>query len=331
MELRKTVTLFFDLQGYAAVVTDRPERQQEEPMCIEEVEPKTAHASGLPAPENEVYVGTFRRNLRGGTLVTDTGLEIPVFESVAMATRMQHGDLVEATRDGEYSSGQPKYFFTIQHARGGSNPDRVEAVGFVQQIRDRYCLVKVSDLEVLVPEGDLLDRDGAQGDVLTVAYMKSEVRDGRVRGIIIKVHESDAADVAESRPQRAGRADLSERSGQEPFEPSVRFVGKPRVLIVGGRNWPWYRDGVTLFGGEPHYLDGFAVDRNTEGIVTGADIVIVIKPNCSHTHYDRVKAVAKERRRLFYATSKENWSGLRSFFEQEIVPAWNARVETVAD
>lgn len=51
--------------------------------------------------------------------------------------------------------------------------------------------------------------------------------------------------------------------------------------------------------------------------MTGVDIVVVIKPNCSHAHYDRVKAVAKESRRLFYATSKENWSGLRSLFEQE--------------
>lgn len=104
-----------------------------------------------------------------------------------------------------------------------------------------------------------------------------------------------------------------------------------RSLVVGGRNWPWYRDGITLLGGEPVYLDGFAVDRNTEEIMTVADIVVVIKPNCSHAHYDKVKAVAKERGCQFWATSKENWSGLRGFFEREIIPAWNAQVETAAD
>jgi hypothetical protein len=88
---------------------------------------------------------------------------------------------------------------------------------------------------------------------------------------------------------------------------------------------------VILLGGEPHYLHGFAVDRNMEDAASGADIVVVIKPNVSHANLEKAKLVAKDKGRLFYSTSRENWSGLRKLFEQEIIPAWNARVDTAAD
>jgi hypothetical protein len=58
---------------------------------------------------------------------------------------------------------------------------------------------------------------------------------------------------------------------------------------------------------------------------------VVITSYCSHPRYDKVKAVAKDNGRLFYATSRENWSGLRDLFEQEIIPAWNAQANVAAD
>lgn len=67
-----------------------------------------------------------------------------------------------------------------------------------------------------------------------------------------------------------------------------------------------------------------------EEAVARADIVVVVKSYCSHDHYDKVKSVVKEAGGLFYATSRENWSGLRHLFEQEIIPTWNAHAAVAA-
>jgi hypothetical protein len=340
-QLRLYLTLLSDLRDYGVV----HKREEPAPLPVPEMrrdaisspvpdavgETGTAALADPVTAEADTLVGTFHQGLRGGTLVTETGLTTLVVERIVAAAGFRHGDTVKAIKEGVFADGRPKYYFLkLRSADGGDNPDRIQGVGFVQHCENGHWLVRANDLEVLIPGFELRENGAAEGDVVTVAYMMPEIRDGRVRGTVVRVHESGKPDsvAAAAQPQRVRREDNSDHPD---WQPSVCFAGRPRVMIVGGRNWPFYRDGIGRLGGEPVYLDAFSNDRSVGDAVAGADIVVVITSYCSHPRYDKVKAVAKDHGRLFYATSRENWSGLRSLFEQEIIPIWNAQANVAAD
>lgn len=339
-QLRQHMALLADLREYGRLHTQEDTLVATESITIPLpiVHAAVEDAAEVPAEpeapahaEVTTHVGTFVQGLHGGQLITETGLEIPVVEVIATAAQLTHGDQVRAVKEGVFPDGRVKYFFIKLRAVGGTNPDRVESVGFVQVCEYGNWVVKANGLDVLVPAFELRESSAAAGDVVTVAYMAPEIRDGRVRGTVVRVHASEQEEVAAAQqPRQVRRVDNPEPERLE-WEPTVRFGGRPRVMIVGGRNWPFYRDGISRLGGEPAYIDAFANDRNLNNAIAGADIVVVISSYCSHSRYDKVKAVAKLRGRLFYATNKENWTGLRAFFEQEIIPAWNAHALVAAD
>jgi hypothetical protein len=339
-QLRQYLSLLSDLREYGLThKLEEPAPQPGPEMHREAISLPVPDAEGGPGTavladpvtvEADTHVGTFHQGLRGGTLVTETGHTIPVVEQIVVAAGFRHGDTVKALKEAVFSDGRPKYFFVkLRSAGGGDNPDRIQGVGFVQHCENGHWVVRVNDLEVLIPGFELRESGAAEGDVVTVAYMIPEIRAGQVRGTVVRVHESGTPDpvAAAAQPQRLRREDNSDHT---EWQPSVCFTGRPRVMIVGGRNWPFYRDGISRLGGEPIYLDPFSNDRSDDA-VAGADIVVVITSYCSHPRYDKVKAVAKDKGRLFYVTSRENWSGLRGLFEQEIIPAWNAHANVAAD
>lgn len=324
--LRRYLTLLADLRDYAILHQEEEPGPGEEPV-EEETDPFQTDNPSLPG--QETYVGTFHEGLRGGTVVTEDGPPIPVPEKISVAAGFRHGDVLKATYADVFPDGRVKFAFErLCGSGGGNNPARVEALGFVEQYQQGGWFVRTNGLEVQIPDFEMEENGAALGDVVTVAYMEPEVRNRSATGVIVRVHESDLPDPVFVQPQRPRRQDSPGSSCQEP---SVQFEGHPRVVIVGGRNWPFYREGVTQLGGEPVHHDGFAMDRSLDGSVAGADIVVVIKSYCSHSHYDKAKAIARENGRLFYSTSRENWSGLLRVFEQEIVPAWNARASVAAD
>ena len=342
-QLRRYLSMLSDLRDYGLMQCRREPASETAPAPQPEVEnaaevpeaPRTVENSPVapPSPEkagpDRPYTGTFYQGLRGGVLVTEDGLEIPVGERIVAAARFGHGDLVKAVPQGKFPDGRMKYFFVKLREGSGHNPDRQEALGIVEAGQDGQGVVRAGAIQVLVPAFELRQLGAGEGDVVTVAYMHSELQDGRVEGTVLRLHESDLPPAEPGQPQRR-RVDNPVQPDPEQ-EPSVRFIGRPRVVVVGGRNWPYYRDGITALGGEPSYADGFAVERNMEEMVAGADIVIVVTSYCSHGHHAKAKAAAKQNGRLFYSTTRENWSGLRSLLVQEIIPAWNAQVNEAAD
>lgn len=288
-------------------------------------------ADGQSEPDGHV-LGTFRRSLRGGVVELDGGDRIHLGESLVVMLDFLDGDRIRCRPNGFMPDGRVRYFFEVAEKCGGVNEDRVEELAVLLELPGVGYRVQLRQGEAYVSEHDVQYHAARNGDVLTVAYWKSELRKGSVpRACILRVH-ADAADEAggpvQNEPsgktarKRAG-GDEESKGRQSDESGPERFIGAPRILLVGGRNWAAYRDGIEAMGGIPRHIAADRIPRQLEAIVAGQDIVILVPQYSSHKLIDRACAAAKETGRLLWYAQSENWSGLLRQLQEAIVPAWN--------
>lgn len=279
-------------------------------------------------PEAKVFVGRLERRAWGGVIVTDCGQRIYVPEARFASMGLEHGMIMQARQIGTLPDGKPRYYFSILDASAAHpNPDRKEVFGVAEYYDSTFSVVKAGGVEILVDNRSMAAAGAVVGDVVKVAYLESEVEDGTVRGAVIRrLTENEL----EPPPSLSGQLPSQSRSKNEDEErsdeePSIRFQGSPKILVVGGRNWRWWREGLIRYGAdEPEWIEGFRDYPLLEDSLSRFDIVIAITTYVSHSMYEKAKTYCKQKGKLFVQTTQENWSGFcKQVLEPELIPKWN--------
>lgn len=326
-DLRELATRLAPVDGAASAVIS----PQEAPQELQVAEHEELVAS---PPIDGKLVGMFRRRPRGGVLVAESGMEIDMTEGQVKILEdrcdLLDGDLLAAKDEGFWPGGKRRWFFTVLEHRGTPNQDRIVTFGTVERWDSYFFCIKRENLCVLLEPKDIRYHDVKEGAVVEFAYLESEVKNTTVAGYILrKLDGEDFAPLFETSATAAPRAPRRAPTPESATLP-LQFVGEPTVLVIGGRNWPHFRDGLTEFGARPSYLDGFDNNQNLESKLRGYDLVIVVKTAASHAMSDRAKGIVPKDR--LYVTSYENWSGFRNrLLIPTIIPAWNTMLVPVAD
>lgn len=289
-----------------------------------------AEPAAYDAPQ--VFVGPLERLARGGYIQAGRQ-RIWVPEARISDLHLEHGMVVRAEMVGRFPNGKRRFFYSVvDRSTAYVNPNRDEVFGVVEPHNDLFAKLRTSDVTIFLSLNDLDQYGAVAGDVVKAAYLRNQVRCGTVHGYVLRRlsdTELEPALPGTGGGRRRSAVSRARPEGEptEPTRPAISFRGSPKILVIGGRNWRWWEQGLIAHGAvEPEWLDGFRKSWDIEDSLSRYDIVIVVKPYLSHSLYERAKAYCIQHGKLFVSTSHENWSGFcEQVLEARLIPEWNQR------
>lgn len=238
----------------------------------------------------------FERKLKGGFV---PHLKAIVPEREIRKQGIQHGDLLYAelqhAGDGETL---PKYYYSIAQANGGELKDRIELRYCIVEYDDhlkRFVVNKMADGKLIrideVPqtiallESDVREMNISKGDIVDVAYLKSNPLSNR----IVWKYSIDDISITHSKAPAKTEKEKREKKGYEQL-----FQGKTILMLGNEPDKAEFEAAVVNRGGMFLFLSGDEHKNTMTAVLEKADAAIFMLLHVSHDATNWAKEVCKK-------------------------------------
>lgn len=260
--------------------------------------------------EGKYYIGTFFKNLRGGTIGSGKTIYVP--ESVVRNLELEYLDWVKAAVIyAGHGHGKDRYEYTLleKHKEYDAksiaeiNNRKIIKYGIVryEEIIKKYCIngkIENSDLfhKITLSDSDVKKFKIEKGDIIEYAYWQDDSLNGR----IVWKHQQEAGESSEKAIHRA--ESFNNTSKKSSPKNKVKRVLNPifqgyTICMVGGGNRNLHRgirEEVERRNGLFIFCSGDEPKNTLESKLKKADCVVVFTESISHDSMYFTKAVCKE-------------------------------------
>ncbi|UOY93360.1 DUF2325 domain-containing protein [Ectobacillus sp. JY-23] len=242
-------------------------------------QPLTVETNPQPQKVSPVY--RFERQLRGG-LLPELSAFVP--EYIVRQFNLSHGDLIHAKRIDD-GSESPRYLYTLAQAMGQENKERIELNyciveydpslrSFVTNRQADGKLIKIDEAPqtIMLPEKDIKDLDIKSGDVIDVAYLKSNPNMKRI------VWKYDISEI----PCIKHTVKIEKQEKKEKKEVEKTLAGKTILMLGFEPERAAFEREVVSRGGQFLFLSGDEPKASMQASLCKADAAVFMLQHISH-------------------------------------------------